>query len=117
MLANALLGESAHARMDDRFELFARVGVVEDERAKFLPVEGLVGLEHLAAECRDDLIPAVMAGRDNLTGEHVGIDDRRAEPPQDFCHRAFARRDTASQSDEFHATVITKSLEAFKQRV
>ena len=117
VLADALFGERAHARMDDRFELFARVGIVEDDRAQSLPVEGLVGLQHFAAKCRDDLIPAVVAGSDDLTGEHVGVDDRRAKTPQDFRHRAFARRDTASQSNEFHATVIAKSLEAFKQKV
>ena len=63
MLANSSFGQGAHARMDDRFELFARVGVVEDEGAEFLPIKVLVGLQNFVAEGRDDLFPAVMTWR------------------------------------------------------
>ena len=44
VLANPLFRQSAHARVDDRFELSSRLGVVEYQCAQFLPVEGLVRL-------------------------------------------------------------------------
>ena len=116
MFANACFGQSPDARMDNRLELFARFRIVKDECSKLLPVESLVSLEYLAAKSIDDLIPTIMTGGDDLTGQRVGINNGRTEIFQNFRYGTFARCDAACQSDEFHATVITKSLEAFKQK-
>ena len=90
MFPNSLLGESAHARMNDRFELLSSVRIVEDEVAQFLPVESLIRLQDVRAESGDDIFPSVLTRFDNLAGQHIRIDDRRPEPLEDFRHRAFA---------------------------
>jgi hypothetical protein len=75
--------------MDNRLELFARFRIVEDQSPKFLAIEGLVGLENLTVKRRDDLIPTVVARRDNFTRKRVGIDDRGAQLCQNSRYRTF----------------------------
>ena len=115
VLSDALLGERAHARMDDRLELFSRRRIVENRRAELLPVESAVGLQHFGAECFDDFFPGVALGLDDFPRQRVGVDDRRAEAREDFRDRSFSRGDAAGQADQFHATLMAKSAWAFNR--
>lgn len=89
VLADTLFGESADARVNDRFEFSARVGIVEDNRSEFLAVKSLVGLQNFDAESRDDFTPGVAARLDDLTCQRVSIYDCDAETLKDFCDGAF----------------------------
>ena len=42
MLADALFGQRTDLRMNNRFEFFSRVGIVEYDRAQFLPIESAI---------------------------------------------------------------------------
>ena len=94
-LADFLLGAGAHARMDDRFELFSRGGIIEDDRAEFLPVEGLIRLQNLPTEGGNDVMPGRLAGLDDFSCKNVGIDDRRAKSLENVCDGSLARGDAA----------------------
>ena len=95
MLVYPLFGESAHARVDDRLEFFSRSRIVEDRRAQFLPIQGLVGVQDLGAECFHDLFPGVAPGFDNFARQCVSIDNGGAETLEDFSDGGFAGSDAA----------------------
>ena len=75
VLMDALLGQSAHAWMDNRFEFLSGSGVVEDCCAQLLPIESLVGLQDFGAECFDDVFPGVLSRFDDFSRQSVGVDD------------------------------------------
>ncbi len=93
VLLDTLLGQGAHARMDNRFEFLSRSGVVEDGRAQLLPIESLVGLQNFGAERLDDVFPGVVSRFDDFPRQRVGVDDRSTQTFQDFRNRAFPRCD------------------------
>ena len=95
MLADALFGERAHARMNDRFEFFSGFGLVEDQRPKFLAIESAIRLQHLVAESIDDFVPGFASGLDDFARENIRIDDGGAEALKNPRDRAFARSDAA----------------------
>jgi len=68
MLANALFGESADSRVNDHFEFFSGFRMIEDDGAEFLPVEGLIGLQHVSAERVDNFLPSVASRFDDFAG-------------------------------------------------
>jgi hypothetical protein len=95
VLADALFGKGAHARMDDRFERLSGGGIVEDRCAQLLPIESLISLQDFDAECVDDVFPSILSRFDNFPRQSVGVDDRRTQPFQDRRDGALARGDAA----------------------
>jgi hypothetical protein len=108
MFADPLLRQRANPRMDDGFKFLARRRVVKDDFPEFLTVDGSVRLEDFRAKGIDDFFPAFLIGLDDLAGQFIGIDDGRAEPPQDTGNGAFPRRDAAGQTDQLHGPVMAK---------
>ena len=96
MLADALFGQRADARMDDRFEFFSRGRIVENDRAEFLPVESAVRLAALSVpKALTISVQASWLGLDHFARQDIGVDDRRAEARENFRNRAFSRGDAA----------------------
>ena len=115
VLSYSFFGQRANARVDDRFEFFSTVTVVEDDGSKFLPIECLVWLQDACAERVDDFLPGIFAWFDNLAGQLVGIDNRCSESRENFCDGAFSGSDSPCQTDQFHAILLAKSAWACKQ--
>jgi hypothetical protein len=96
-------GPGAYARVNDLLELPPCLLVAEDHRTECGPVE-LAGVgEHPRPEHLDDLGETRRAGRDDLAGEHIGIDDHRTvtgEAPRD---RALACPDPPGKTNLQHA--------------
>jgi hypothetical protein len=80
--------------VDNRFEFLSTVAITEDDGAKFLPIESLVRLQDAGAERVDDFFPSNFAGFDNLAGQIIGVDHRRAESLENFCNGAFSGSDS-----------------------
>ena len=74
---------------------FLAAGLLKIDRAQFLAVESLVGLQNFGAECFNNFFPGIATGLDHLARQRIGIDDGGAETPQDFRNRAFSRGDAA----------------------
>jgi len=112
MLADALFGKGANARMDDGFEFFPRRRISEDGGAQFLPIESSIGLQDFAAERFDNLTPCLASWFDDFACQSVGIDDGGAETLENSCNGRFARGDAAGEPDQFHAILMAKSASA-----
>jgi hypothetical protein len=80
--------------VDDRFEFFSTVAIIEDNGPKFLPVEGLIGLQDAGAKGVDDFPPSLFARFNHLAGQSIGVDHRGAESLENFCNGAFSRGDS-----------------------
>ena len=85
-------------RVDDRLQGAAPVGVGEHDRSEPGAVERAVRRQHLGPELGDDGVETRRTGLDDLAGQHVGVDDDRAELAQDRGHRALPGRDPTGQT-------------------
>jgi hypothetical protein len=112
--ANFLVGQRPHARMNHRFEFCPGLRIFKDDFSELGAIKRPVFLENFRAECVDDLLPRDLSRLYNFPRQFVGVDDRRAEPPQDSRYRAFPRRDAAGQSDEFHGSLMANLARPFK---
>ena len=99
ILRDALFCESAHARMNDRFELFSRCRIIEDDLSQMLPVESSVGAKHVRTEGLEDFAPRRLFRLDDFTRQSVGVDNGGTEARENFCHSALAGRDAAREAD------------------
>ena len=110
--AEFLLGEIVQSpledlpdpRMRDRLEPPPALGVGEHDTAERLPVEPPVGCNHPRPELPHDLGERGLARLHHLAGEHVGIDDHRAQHAEHRCDRALAGGDPPGQPDEQEGT-------------
>ena len=68
--------------------------IAEHQGGQRRPVERAVGGEHRGPELRSDRGESGRAGRDDLAGQPVGVDDHGAELAQQRRHGGLARSDT-----------------------
>src|SRR5258708_27308529 len=96
-----LLGDAgADTRMGDRLETAAAGLVAEDDGTEGGAIEAAVRREHGGAELRGDLRQRRHARLDDLPGEQVGVDDRRAPGAEQVGDCALSRGDAAGEADE-----------------
>ena len=89
----------ANQGMDDGVQLSAQRRVREDELAEPFPVQGTVGAEHPLAEGLDHLGQSRRAGRHDLPGQQVSVDDDGTVGLQPPGYLALARADPAGEPD------------------
>ena len=69
----------ADARMQDGFQLAARLLVGEDDLAHRGSVEIAVGVDHALPESFAKFLERRLPGHDDLPGNDIGVDNRNAE--------------------------------------
>jgi hypothetical protein len=102
-------------RVDNGFELFTGRRIIEDDFSKFLSIEGPVATQNRGSEDIDDFLPRLLSRANDVTSQFIGVNDRNAEPPKNGGRGAFSGGDTASESHQFHRSLMAKRRRAFKQ--
>src|SRR5690606_24519485 len=99
-------GDDAFAdqRMQDRFEAAAFLVVGKDDRAELPAVEAAVLGQHVWTEGFADRVEPRFTGLDDLAGEDIRVDQRRAERAEEIGDGRFAARDAAGEADLQHRT-------------
>ena len=93
--------------MHDPVQRLTLLVVAERDRGQRGPVEGAVVGQDLLAERVHELGQALGARFDDLTGNHVAVDDDAAEIAECRGHRRLSGADTAGQANAQHRTSVS----------
>ena len=74
-------------------------GVSEDDRSQLLSIDRAIGSKDLRAERRDHAVISGAARRVGGVRDFVGVEEWRAELAENFRDRAFARSDSARETN------------------
>lgn len=111
-LVNPLSRQAPNLGMRDRLELLACLRIVENNRAQFLPIDGLIRSKNLGAESFADRAPRRLSGTHDLARQDIGVDHARAEPFEHRGHGTLTARDSSGKTHEFHFFLIAESSAA-----
>lgn len=97
--------EPTDARMEDALELFAGGRIGKNEPRELTTPQPPIGADEARSEQTLDFGQGRLAGFDDLTGQVVSVDDGNAALLDEVSGGGFAHADSASESDDFHATL------------
>jgi len=90
------------ARVDDGVETVESGAIVENDGAKFCPVNAATRSEHGLPEFLEDLVVGGIARLDEPMSQGIGIEDREAHFAQHSGDGAFAAGDSTGEAESEH---------------
>jgi hypothetical protein len=96
-----------NARVDDGVEAVEPGAVVEDDGAKFCPVNAAIRGDHCLAEFLEDPIVGWLAWLDEFVGNGVSVEDGETHFAEHGGDGAFAAGDSTGEAESEHFSLIT----------
>jgi len=90
------------AGMDDSVETVELGAIVENDGAELCAVNAAVPGKHRLAEFLEDLVVSRLARLNELVGEGIGVEDRKAKFAEHGSNGAFAAGDSTGESESEH---------------